>query len=111
MHRQVEGDERRCADLVVAQVFAREVTRNDLDAGVSQPRRWRCQAEGLTPEIVGGQQENHLRILGRIGLVGLALIHFVVDPVMLTFTCALVQQHWKPPPPSPDRSFAWTRTM
>src|SRR5690606_20747426 len=39
-----------------------------------------------------------------------ALLYFV-PPVTFTFTCALVQQHWKPPPPSPDRSLACTRTM
>ena len=29
----------------------------------------------------------------------------------VTFTCALVQQHWKPPPPSPEMSFACARRM
>src|SRR5215468_8035131 len=29
----------------------------------------------------------------------------------VTFTCALVQQHWKPRPPSPDQSLAVTSRM
>src|SRR5262245_8570467 len=29
----------------------------------------------------------------------------------LTATCALVQQHWKPPPPSPVESLPWTRRI
>src|SRR3954463_3449717 len=27
-----------------------------------------------------------------------------------TFTCTLVQQHWNPPPPSPETSLAWARS-
>ena len=30
---------------------------------------------------------------------------------MVTLTCALVQQHWNPPPPSPERSLTCARTM
>src|SRR4029078_2965425 len=30
---------------------------------------------------------------------------------IVTLTWALVQQHWKPPPPSPDSSFACTLNM
>lgn len=29
----------------------------------------------------------------------------------VTITCALVQQHWNPRPPSPEMSFATTRSM
>lgn len=35
--------------------------------------------------------------------------YFAIAALTLTATCALVQQHWKPPPPSPDESLAWTR--
>src|SRR5947207_4884788 len=36
---------------------------------------------------------------------------FVVVYLTVALTWALVQQHWKPPPPSPDMSFACARRM
>ena len=37
------------------------------------------------------------------------LNYFAAAAFTFTATWALVQQHWKPPPPSPDESLAWRR--
>src|SRR6266550_2662758 len=37
------------------------------------------------------------------------LVYRVPPPLTDTFTIPFVQQHWNPPPPSPDQSLATTR--
>ena len=81
-----------------------------------QPRGRRCKAEGLSAQVVGREEEDRSRL--RWSIVALAEVDrspaysptrsttLLCAPVMVTFTCAFVQQHWNPPPPSPDRSFA-----
>jgi len=52
----------------------------------------------------------HVELTGRLSTQRPS--YFVCGPeATVTLTCAVVQQHWNPPPPTPDASLAWSRRM